>query len=411
MSETSGPKPEDQGINSIEKNFMDKENIPEEYNPANERMFEDSRLAQNEAKKTKKKIRYLDNGLFLDEEENKIYTPDQLEEIRNKKKTTEELLNSISMKSFKNFYYIDGKKMLPIEGKISPKMLIDYYGLEENHRPSESIISQSNGETMKGFTNLVKAENINSIYIPAVKQNARRVKIVGLVSSPGDYDVPIGTTLQDLYTISNGLLKYADSKSIIFTRNSIKNSERQALEASKKILIDTIFNSAGNSSITGNSASADQLLPLIALASEIEPTGRLTGDLSPGSSLAKTLIIEDGDEIEIIAKRSTVTIAGQVLQPITVSYQNNLSVEDYISLSGGYTQFANRKKVYVIRKDGTSVPVSSRLFRKETSILPGDTIVIPRDLEKLSPIPLVSVASSVISNIAFAAASLNSLRN
>ena len=46
---------------------------------------------------------------------------------------------------------------------------------------------------------------------------------------------------------------------------------------------------------------------------------------------------------------------------------------------------------------------------KEEAILPGDTIVIPRDMQKVSTIPLVSLSTRIISDIAFAAASLNSI--
>ena len=40
---------------------------------------------------------------------------------------------------------------------------------------------------------------------------------------------------------------------------------------------------------------------------------------------------------------------------------------------------------------------------------PGDTIVVPRDFDEIKGLPLVSVATKIISDIAFAAASLNSL--
>ena len=50
-------------------------------------------------------------------------------------------------------------------------------------------------------------------------------------------------------------------------------------------------------------------------------------------------------------------------------------------------------------------------FRRAYSISSGDTIVVPRDMNKLQPLPLVSIASRVISDIAFAAASLNAISN
>ncbi len=43
--------------------------------------------------------------------------------------------------------------------------------------------------------------------------------------------------------------------------------------------------------------------------------------------------------------------------------------------------------------------------------MPGDSLIIPRNLEKLNAIPLISTSVKIISDIAFAAASLNVLRN
>lgn len=354
---------------------------------------------------------YLGDGIFQNRADESYLTFDEFESLKDANKKKEEIASTISKKSLKNFYFSGEKKIIPLEGRISPRALIDFFGISENHKPEDSVVSLRGGQTLTGDLVVSDAADINSIYVPEIKIDTRKVTISGLVKSPGKYDVPVGTTLEDLYYIVNGFLDYADLDSIIFTRESIKKSEEKALEDSKQILIDNIFNSAGSSAITGNTSGINQLLPLINLASEIEPVGRLTGDLKPGSALSKNLVIEEGDEITIIPSRSTVTIAGQVLQPITVSFEGGLSLADYISLSGGFTKYADKNKLYLIKKNGTSVPISNRLFMMETQIMPGDTIVVPRNIERLQPIPLVSVATSIISDIAFAAASLNSIRN
>ena len=54
---------------------------------------------------------------------------------------------------------------------------------------------------------------------------------------------------------------------------------------------------------------------------------------------------------------------------------------------------------------------SSQLRDDIPDFSPGDTIVVPRDLNQLEGLPLVSVATKIISDIAFSAASLNVLKN
>ena len=44
-------------------------------------------------------------------------------------------------------------------------------------------------------------------------------------------------------------------------------------------------------------------------------------------------------------------------------------------------------------------------------IEPGDTIVVPRNLDKLDLLPTLTAATKIISDIAFSAASLNAIQN
>ena len=85
--------------------------------------------------------------------------------------------------------------------------------------------------------------------------------------------------------------------------------------------------------------------------------------------------------------------------------------DDYINYAGGFTNNADKKEAYVIKDNGESYVLSSGYFKKELFPESGDTLVVPRDLSKLDTIPLVSVATKIISDVAFAAASLNSIRN
>ena len=89
----------------------------------------------------------------------------------------------------------------------------------------------------------------------------------------------------------------------------------------------------------------------------------------------------------------------------------NLTVEDYLELSGGVTDFADVSNIFIIEPSGNSYLYKNNLFTKQIYLNPGDTIVVPRNLEKLSPIPAISIAANILSDIAFAAASLNSLSN
>ena len=74
-------------------------------------------------------------------------------------------------------------------------------------------------------------------------------------------------------------------------------------------------------------------------------------------------------------------------------------------MSGGYTDYANKSDVYVIRSNGLTKT------GRNIIIEPGDTIIVPRDMDKLQTLPYILTATSILSNLAFSAASINAVRN
>ena len=324
----------------------------------------------------------------------------------------ETISNNFRAESIVELIYDRGTLSLPIIGAVSLEMLANFLGLQETHDLTKSNILFNDGSLSTEQSNLFNSEKVSSVFLaPDITTKTLSIEVIGLVERPGKYKVPIGTTLNDIYKIVGGLLPNADPESIFLSRQRIRDIEKQQLITSRDLLLETAIGSVNNS--FGSSASSVEyasLLPIIAMAEEAESTGRLTGDLSPDSNLSKMTLVEQGDIFEIKPFRNTVTVLGQVLNPITLVYDSNLDLNDYIKLSGRFTDFADEDNIYIIRKNGTSIPYDSKLFAMDIDILPGDTIVVPRDLTKVSTLPLIMSATQVISNIAFAAASLNSLR-
>ena len=202
----------------------------------------------------------------------------------------------------------------------------------------------------------------------------------------------------------------ASSKGIVLSREAIKELERKALEGAKRIIMDTVISQQSNALALGNSSNVD-LTSFASLMSETVVTGRVTGDFSPGSISSQQTVLQDGDEIFIPSVISTVTVTGEVLNPITTGFEIDSTYDDYIEAAGGLTSFADSGAIYIIRSNGTSVRYSKGFMVKNQYPEPGDTIVIPRDYDQVQGLPLVSVATKIISDIAFAAASLNSISN
>ena len=296
------------------------------------------------------------------------------------------------------------KFLFPLTGNFLPDKIIDYIG-----RDASNFDYENSKILMKGFdapiadlSQSIPFQSGGVFSIPLILEQNIQVKILGNVKSPGEFTVPINSTLQDLYILAGGLEPSADDNSIVFSRESIKDKEKVALESAKRILVDSIIS---RSNSLGNIGS---LIPLIELSEKTKPAGRISGDLSFNSNTSKDLLLESGDKIIVPSKSNVVNIVGQVLSPTTVVYDPKLSYSRYVGLAGGYNYYADKRNIYVIRSNGLSQPLSNSAFRNGyNEILPGDTIVVPRNFSRAELLGNLSIATKVISDISLAAASLN----
>ena len=70
----------------------------------------------------------------------------------------------------------------------------------------------------------------------------------------------------------------------------------------------------------------------------VDPIVRLVTELNPikiQNNLDENIILEDGDKIMIPKIQTTITIVGQVLNPVTVPHVVGASFNDYIEFAGG----------------------------------------------------------------------------
>ncbi len=109
--------------------------------------------------------------------------------------------------------------------------------------------------------------------------------------------------------------------------------------------------------------------------------------------------------------KQEVTVIGEVQNTTSHFYRENLTRDDYIGLSGGTTRKADRGRIYIVRADGSVVSSeSSGWFRRsgQVAMKPGDTVVVPLDTERLPALPLWQAVTSILYNLAIAAAAVNS---
>jgi protein involved in polysaccharide export with SLBB domain len=155
---------------------------------------------------------------------------------------------------------------------------------------------------------------------------------------------------------------------------------------------------------------------LLSQLRDSEPTGRLVIDLPhllESSDKTTDLVLKDQDMLIIPQITQEVTVLGEVQYSTSHLIRDGLDRDDYIALSGGTTVNADKKRIYVVKANG-SVQVGrggSKWFRSgtRTSIEPGDTIVVPLDVDRMPSLALWQTSTTIIYNLAIAAAAIGSL--
>jgi polysaccharide export outer membrane protein len=120
-------------------------------------------------------------------------------------------------------------------------------------------------------------------------------------------------------------------------------------------------------------------------------------------------VLEQGDKLMVPRKTRSVTVIGEVQYPSSHSYDGNLSVKDYLALAGNPRKRADEDRVYVIRADGSVLMSSGGLFSSNAEITPGDTIVVPLDVEYKDSLSLWGQVTQIAYQAAIAVAAVKSL--
>ena len=227
-----------------------------------------------------------------------------------------------------------------------------------------------------------------------------------------------GETLQSVIARAGGLTSLGYPKGGLFTRDYLKERERQQI----KVLTDRMRQDLGTLALQGTQGggvAATQASETLAIGQSLladlqsaEPVGRLVIDLDrvlgakPGSS--GDLMLRNGDHLRIPKQMQEVTVIGEVQSANSHLFTPGLSRDDYIRMSGGATQKADDRRIYVVRANGSVVAETSKWFQSSGQMEPGDTIVVPLDAERMRPLPLWTAVTTIIYNLAVAVAAIGS---
>jgi protein involved in polysaccharide export with SLBB domain len=235
------------------------------------------------------------------------------------------------------------------------------------------------------------------------------VTLRGEVVFPGDYPIRRGETLSSVLARAGGVTELAFLEGSVFTRVELRDRQREQLEVlatriERDLAAISISDPNAAATITTGQSLISQLRNTVATGRLVIRLDDLVADV-PGSDV----ILKDGDVLIVPDQRHEVTVLGEVQYATSHIYELASARDDYIEKSGGLTQRADRKRIYVVRANGEVMNGGrSRWFSRGfgDSIRPGDTIVVPLDVGQ--PLARWSAITQIVYNLAIAAAAVQS---
>ena len=215
------------------------------------------------------------------------------------------------------------------------------------------------------------------------------ITLKGEVSHPGTYGIRPGERLSSVLERAGGFQANAYPYGAILQRVQVREMETQSqtevilrvkdAQSSLELLPDTDpkEKQAKLTAIQQWQSTLNQL-------TSNPPLGRVTIRISSKTDRWKNtpadVEVRAGDVLVIPKRPSYVMVTGQVFNPTAVSFRPGKSAKWYISQSGGPTQVANKKAIFVIRADGSVIGSKMSLLSGESlnaTLQPGDTVVVP----------------------------------
>jgi polysaccharide biosynthesis/export protein len=289
-----------------------------------------------------------------------------------------------------------------------------FYGLSHInlHRvtPSKSIQEKISISEL-GATKLQPRDTLHLPFYDLEDMTVRKVKITGMVNSPGSYSIDENETLSELLIRAGGLRENAYPYGGALFRESAQKLEK---DFNERIYNDTINYIVSNPQEVGG--ASDSLSLLLEELKGRNPVGRIITNFdlpkiknSPFLNIA----LEDGDNIVIPALPNYVYIFGEFNQPGVRVYSSSNSIEDYISLAGGFKN-TSIDELIIIDPDGKThlyKPKRFKPFASQPDIYPGSILYVSRDVGKVQGIKFAATFAPILSSLAISLASLNSIKD
>ena len=278
----------------------------------------------------------------------------------------------------------------------------------------------------------VKLRPYDRVFIKKITDWRREnfVTVEGQFKFPGKFILRKGERLSSLIQRAGGYTDDAHLRGAVFIRERVKEMQQKGIEEmtlrlEKDLLLHgstEVSTALSTEEIQGKQFEFAQKKKLIENMRSIKALGRMTVKLAHLRLLKGSeydIELEDGDRLFIPEKNSVVNVTGSVMAQGSYVFSEKADYQDYIDMSGGYSNYADESNVFVLKVDGSARRAHSGLINwngkkdrlemaafseGETNYIePGDVIVVPEKIDRIAWLREIRDITQILMNTAVVA--------
>jgi len=262
-----------------------------------------------------------------------------------------------------------------------------------------------------------------------VDETDRYVTLTGEVMFPGVYPIFKGERLSSVLARAGGYTSKAYLYGAKFTRAQVRELQQKRMDdfiqRTEQDISSKMQNMAASVSskedLEATKASLEGVQRSLQVLKQLKPEGRMTISLAPLDTLRGTpydLELLGGDALDVPQSMGAVVVLGEVYNQTTLIHLPGRDLAYYLNEAGGPTGYGEKSEIYIVKANGTVTSRQQSSFGihwdsegKRWTMggfysmqpQPGDTIVVPKELEQTAWLRTIKDITTIISQIAISA--------
>lgn len=288
-------------------------------------------------------------------------------------------------------------------------------GRQAGQRENIALLAALAGDTSSDVP-LHNGDVLTIRQVPGWNDLGASIALRGEVKHPGTYGIRPGERLSSVIARAGGFQPDAYPYGAVLERTQVRLLEAKARDE----MVLRVKSVQTNLELLPETDARQKQAKELALqqyqATLVQLTGnppigrvaiRISSRIDHWKNTLADIDVRAGDTLVIPKKPGYVMVQGQVFNPTAVSYRPGRTARWYLGQSGGPTQIANKKAIFVIRADGSVIGMRDSMWSGHSlnAVLEaGDTVVVPEKalgggIQWQNIFMAVQVASSIASTV------------